>query len=129
MVNYILAVDMAESQHRVWKDELLMATSPMADPSQKGIDIAEIKIYHVRVYADDEKKFLERLKTYNNMDHVDGGGFRSWNKNFNLVARFIRRALGLGNVPLTSNNCIRTNGHVLILSRSEDKKQDGREMR
>ena len=100
----------------------------MADPTQRGIDHASIELDLFRVFKSDEKKFLEKLKTYNNMDH-DGGDFRAWNPLLNRIVRFIRPLLGLGNIPLTPSHPVATPGHVFILARSEDKKQDGEEMR
>ena len=125
--SYILAADLPTEYHAVWRSELIRSMKA-SEGKSKGLAISEMRIYHMRVYDDDEKKFLEKLKTYNNMDH-DGGNHRAWHPNWNILVRLIRRCIGLGNIPLTPSHPINTPGHVLLLCRKNDKKSDGREMR
>jgi hypothetical protein len=129
MTNYFLAVNLPRSKHDQWVQDLIKATSPTTNPGHRGIDIAEIRFYQVRSYKDDERIFLEKLKTYNNMDHK-GGEHRAWKPIINRVARLARRIMGLGVVPITESHPIPTPGHVLILARTMDRtKENGKEAR
>lgn len=108
---------------------MIRACSPMSNPGSKGFDISEVKLYQVRVYANDERLFLSKLKTYNGLDH-EGGKQRHWRKHFNRIVRFCRSLFGLGVVPLTKSDYVDLLGHVVVLARTEDKKdKNGREFR
>lgn len=129
MTNYFIAVNLPRSKHDQWVQDLIKSTGPIANPGHKGIDLAEIRFYQVRVYQNDEAIFLEKLKTYNNMDH-EGGEHRAWKPSLNRIARLVRSILGLGVVPITESHPIPTFGHVLILARTKDRfKENGKEAR
>lgn len=121
MVNYFVVADLPPSQHSQWRTDVHLRAP--------GVLFSEVKLYHVRAYeGEEEKVFLESLKTFNNCDHK-GGKHRTWNPFLNTLLRLLRRTLLLGNVPLTASDPVNTPGHAMVLARLPDKKKNGVEQR
>lgn len=131
MTNVFVAYHGPPNYHAVWQQDLIKSMSPItSEGKHRGIDIAETRLYQIRVYQEDTNALLSRIKTYNNMDHENAPGFRPWIPHINRIAHFIRGLVGLGNVPITIPNPINTPGHCIIVGISKDKiGKDGREMR
>jgi len=131
MVNYFVLRNDSRIGHLQWADRTKKAVSTtLPNNKVRTVLIDEWRLFQVRMFTEDEEKFVASQKTYNNMHHVNGNGFRSWNPLLNLVFYFFQNILGLGGIPKTMANPAHVDGHAIILARVPDKRNaDGSEAR
>lgn len=129
-MNYFVLRNDSRLGHLQWFDRTKKACSTVLPNGKvRSVLIDEWRLFQVRVFKEDEEPFVASQKTFNNLHHADGNGFRSWNPLLNLVFYFFQNILGVGGIPSPVANPAHDRGHAIILARVPDKEMKGKEMR